>query len=127
MWEYSSETREGIHRHALLQVRPIWDPKTAAAIHVTKTAGVHTSHGGKTTSTGRVSWGTPMLMENMERRALMTSTQIKSATVVKNVGRRLLKETVFIDTKTHIQGKNRLHVTTVGKLLVEGGLWFNTN
>ena len=68
-----------------------------------------------------------MPVENIERRALMTSTYIKSATLVNNVGRRLLKETVFIDTKTHIQGKSRLHVTIVGKLLVEGGLWFNAN
>ena len=110
--------REGIHRHALLQVRPIWDPKTAAAIHVTKTAGVHTSHGGKT-SAGRVSGGTPMTVDNMERRALMTSTQIESATAVQNVGRRLLDETVLIATKTYIQGKNRLYVTFVGKLMAK--------
>ena len=117
MSEYSSETREGIHRHALLQVRPIWDPKTAAAIHVTKTAGVHTSHGGKT-SAGRVSGGTPMQAENMERRALMTATQIESVTAVQNVGRRLLEEAVFIATKTYIQGKNGSYVMIVGNRLL---------
>ena len=127
--EQSRETRECIYCafNALLQVRPIWDPETAAAIRVTKTAGVHTSHGGKTATAGCVSGGTPMPVENIERRALMTSTQIESASTLQNVGRRLLEETVFITTKTHIQGKNRLHVTTVGKLLVEGGLWLNTN
>ena len=124
--EQSREVREGIHLHALLQVRSILDPKTAAARRVTKTAGVHTSHGGKTTSTGRVSGGTPMQAENTERRALMTATH-KSATAAQNVGRLLLEETVFVTTKTHIQGKNRLHVTTVGKLLGEGGNWLLTD
>ena len=111
------DAREGIQRHALLQVRPIWDPKTAAAMHVTKTAGVHTSHGGKT-SAGRVSGGTPMLVENMERRALMSATQVESVTAVQNVGRRLLKDTVFIATNWHIQERSVTDVMTVGNRLL---------
>ena len=42
-------------------------------------------------------------------------------------GKKFARRNSFITTKTHIQGENRLHVTTVGKLLVEGGLWLNTD
>ena len=73
---------------------------------------------GRKTSAGRVSGGAPMQAENMERRALMTATQIESVTAVQNVGRRLLEETVFIATNWHIQERSVTDVMTVGKRLL---------